>query len=721
MGGLLPSCQFMRGRIITGLVAGLVLFTWARPGFAQADLLIYTDRLNNGFRNWSWASNNTDNASPVHSGTRSASVSANYWEAFSVFHPDYDATLYSNLVFWANGGASSGQILQLIVEFNGGSSSPIQLTALPANSWQQFVYSLNDLGVADKTNLTRITLQLTDSGTSGAFYLDDIKLTARPAPAVVHLGVNAAQAIRTVDARWFGGNAAIWDSSFDSIVTPIVLKDMGMLVLRYPGGSRSDDYHWFNNKSVTDNLTWATAFNNFVHVATNLGAQAFITVNYGTGTATEAANWVRNANVTNHLGFKYWEVGNELYGSWEVDSNAVPHDPYTYGVRAVDYIQQMKAADPTVKVGVVAVTGEDNYANYTTHPATNPRTGQVHNGWTPVMLTTMKNLGVLPDFIIHHVYPQNSSGESDPLLLQSAKIWPTDAADLRQQLQDYLGAQHTNVELICTENNSISSGVGKQTVSLVNALYLADSFGQLSKTEFNGLVWWAIRNGQETTGNNDPTLYGWRTNGSGQFLGDCGMLIGASTRYPAAYAAKLLQFLARPGDTVIGAVSDYQLLSTYAVRGTNGSLGVLVINKDAAATFNAQIAVAGFSPHSNAVLRSYGIPQDSAAKSGIGPQDIATTAFAGAGTNFNYSFPPYSLTLFALSPSGPKLVAMPSVPGQVVFQLQGQSSVPYVLQSSSNLSTWISVKTNTLAGSSQNFTNAMPPAGLQFWRAVWLP
>ena len=337
------------------------------------------------------------------------------------------------------------------------------------------------------------------------------------------------------------------------------------------------------------------------------------------------------------------------------------------------------------------------------------------------MLTTMKNLGVLPDFIIHHVYPQNSSGESDPLLLQSAISWAADAADLRQQLQDYLGAQHTNVELICTENNSVSSGVGKQSVSLVNAIYLADSFGRLSKTEFNGLVWWDIRNGQDTSGNNDPTLYGWRTNGSGQFIGDYGMLSGATGRYPAAYAMKLLQFLARPGDTVINASSDYQLLSAYAVRRTNGSVSVLVINKDPAATFNAQIAVAGFSAHSNAVLRSYGIPQDNAAKTGVGSQDITNSAFAGAGTNFNYSFPPYSLTVFALSPAAPKLEALPSVPGQVVFQLQGQSNVPYVLQSSSNLSAWISVKTNTLAGSSQNFTNAMPPTGLQFWRAVWLP
>src|SRR5229473_2474061 len=88
----------------------------------------------------------------------------------------------------------------------------------------------------------------------------------------------------------------------------------------------------------------------------------------------------------------------------------------------------------------VVVTGEDSYANNSNHPAVNPRTGKVHNGWTPVLLTTLKNLGVTPDFAIYHRYEQAPGQESDSLLLQSAKSWPNDAANLRQQLSDYLGA-----------------------------------------------------------------------------------------------------------------------------------------------------------------------------------------------------------------------------------------------------------------------------------------
>ena len=49
-------------------------------------------------------------------------------------------------------------------------------------------------------------------------------------------------------------------------------------------------------------------------------------MNYGSGTAAEAAAWVKYANVTKNYGVKYWEVGNEVYGngaygsSWEYDN-----------------------------------------------------------------------------------------------------------------------------------------------------------------------------------------------------------------------------------------------------------------------------------------------------------------------------------------------------------------------------------------------------------------
>ena len=214
------------------------------------------------------------------------------------------------------------------------------------------------------------------------------------------------------------------------------------------------------------------------------------------------AAWVQASNVTNHYGFKYWEIGNEVYGSWETDNNTRPHDPYTYAQLFAQYYSQMKAVDPTIKVGAVAVTGEDSYANYTDHPALNPRTGVQHNGWTPVMLATLRSLGVTPDFLIYHRYPETPGAEDDQALLLSSGTWATDAADLRQQLNDYLGGAAANVELDCTENNSVYSNPGKQTTSLVNGLFMADSICAAMQTEFNSVMWWDLRNGQETDNNN---------------------------------------------------------------------------------------------------------------------------------------------------------------------------------------------------------------------------
>src|SRR5262249_8085894 len=142
------------------------------------------------------------------------------------------------------------------------------------------------------------TLQLTASGTTGTFYVDDVQINASPAPALVHLSLNATQAVRTVDARCFGINTAIWDSNLDTSQTISLLKQMGTKMLRCLGGSASDEYHWARNKSLTNTWTWASSFANLLHVATNTDVQVMTTVNYGTGSTNEAAAWVAYANGT---------------------------------------------------------------------------------------------------------------------------------------------------------------------------------------------------------------------------------------------------------------------------------------------------------------------------------------------------------------------------------------------------------------------------------------
>ena len=241
-----------------------------------------------------------------------------------------------------------------------------------------------------------------------------------------------------------------------------------------------------------------------------------------------------------------------------------------------------------------------------------------------------------------------------PRLLQSTARWTADAVAARRQLKTYFGAAHTNVELLCTENNSIGESTGKQTTSLVNALYLADSFGQIVQTEFNSFLWWNLRNIQDHNANNSPTLYGWRQ------YGDHGIMCGNDTRYPTFYTFKLLKYFARGGDRIVRATSDNKLLSAYAARRADGTLALLVINKSPGATLKADISIAGFQPESGATIYSYGIPQDEAARTGTGSPDIAQTAFSRRGGGIPPQFAPYSATVMVTRAGARQIDRFPS-------------------------------------------------------------
>jgi hypothetical protein len=341
----------------------------------------------------------------------------------------------------------------------------------------------------------------------------------------------------------------------------------------------------------------------------------------------------------------------------------------------------------------------------------------------------------LPDFLIYHFYYQytppgwayySQSPDSDPLLLQVAgnpssldwADWASAASNLRQQITDYIGSPGTNIELCVTESNSDAGDMGRQSTSLVNALYLADSTCQLIKTEFRAYLWWDLHNGPLLSGDFDPTIYGWRSNG------DFGILDGSGLPYPTFYAEKLLQFFARPGDSVLNGTSDGLLLSAYAIHRTNGALTMLVINKSLTTNLTGQIALTNFVPSTTAMIRSYGIPQDQAVQTN-GPaasQDIATNS-AAVSSNFSYVFPPLSLTLFTFSPGPSTLSVLQAQPTQVQLRLQGQPGT-YVIQSATSLTskTWNPVSTNVLTGGSAIINIPVSPGtAVQFYRAAWQP
>src|SRR5262245_15966919 len=182
-------------RMDSAVVGCCVLF-FAVLARAQTDQPIYTEALLNGWQNWSWAVVNLSATSPVHSGTRSASVSADAWEAIYLHHDAFDSSGYTDLTFWIHGGSTGGQLLQVQAQLSGTAQTAVALAPLPANTWQKFTISLASLGVANKPNLDGFWIQDRSGTTKPAFYVDDISLTAVPAPTTVNITVNAAQTLR---------------------------------------------------------------------------------------------------------------------------------------------------------------------------------------------------------------------------------------------------------------------------------------------------------------------------------------------------------------------------------------------------------------------------------------------------------------------------------------------------------------------------------------------
>lgn len=662
------------------------------------DLTIYDDVLENGWVSYGWATLNYANTSPVHNGSDSISVvdSTTSYQAMYLHHGAFDPSLYTSLSFWIYPTVAKTNAVHVQATLNGNAQAAVNLsfTAAQVNQWQHITIPLSTLGVAGNASFDGFWIQ-NITGSPLTFYVDDISLTGIAAPNPVPLTVDGQSVIRTFDARVHGINLAIWDSHLRDAATNSVLTTMGTGIVRFPGGSSSDDYDWSTDRSVSNgSFQWTNHAGTFAKVAETAGAQAFVTINYGSGTPEQAAAWVAyyNGSASNMTalgidskgrdwktigfwatlrgaaplgsddgynflrvshpapyGYRYWEIGNECYGGWENDLHGtsgsglsgVAHDPYTYAQAFQSFYNKMIAVDPTIRIGAVSTEGEDSYGNGT-HAAPNPNEGNsLHSGWTPVMLATLQSLNVTPHFLIYHYYAQNPGNESDSGLLQSGSTIGVEAANLRKMIVDYFGAGGPAIELVVTELNSVSSGPGKQTTSLVDGLFFADAIGQLTRTEFNACTWWDLRNGGDTGENNSASLYGWR------MFGDYGVVASgdisgtaANTPFPSYYAGKLLALWAQGGDRILSTTTGYPLLTVYGSKLINGSLALLVVNKHPSNDYPAQLTLSNFTPGSaTATVYSYGKQND------LSSTDITTGAATFSGATLNYTFPSYSMSV----------------------------------------------------------------------------
>lgn len=140
-------------------------------------------------------------------------------------------------------------------------------------------------------------------------------------------------------------------------------KAMNTSVVRF-GGNFTSGYHWRDGIGPRDkrvsmlNIAWGIpeynqfGTNEFLQFCKLIGASPQIALNLGSGTAQEAADWVRYVDEREKRGGFLWELGNELWGNWNLGYPTLEQLPG----RTTDFSKAVRAADPQAKL---IATGQD--------------------------------------------------------------------------------------------------------------------------------------------------------------------------------------------------------------------------------------------------------------------------------------------------------------------------------------------------------------------------
>jgi hypothetical protein len=439
--------------------------------------------------------------------------------------------------------------------------------------------------------------------------------------------VNVGSSLPPVPSGAIGLNTAVYDGGMTDPAIPGLLKTAGVSALRYPGGSYADIFDWSADTATGGFVAPGTAFDaNFIPMVQAAGAQPIVTVNYGTGTPDLAASWVQDANVANHDGIAYWEVGNEVFGNgfygvqWEQDSHS-SKSPDTYAGNFLQFRSAMRAVDPNIRVCAVLTT-----------PGFWPD-GVVGPGdtmdWNHTVLSI---LGSNVDCVIVHYYPGGSDTAS---MLQDPSGIPGVMSRLRSEISQFAGSSAASVEVIVTETNS--------TIDLdtqPGALFTADTYATWLENGAANIDYWDEHNGVGTpttvdgqTDYNDQGIFSNGSSGSGVTEP------AADTPFAPYYGLEMLTKFVSAGDTPVTSSSDQPLVAVHTVKRANGDLDVLLINKDPSNSYTVTLSYNGFTPSSAAPT------VDTLAN------NATSITSAQQGTAVSQTIGPYSLTVVQLAPS----------------------------------------------------------------------
>lgn len=158
------------------------------------------------------------------------------------------------------------------------------------------------------------------------------------------------------------------------------LRKIKIPVLRWPGGCFVSSYDWKKGigkkRTPVFDKAWRVEEPNtfgtdeFIKLCRKLECEPYICTNAGTGTAEEMSDWVEYCNLENEgmwakeriaNGYirphkvKYWSIGNENYGSWELGAKSHKE----WGRFVLEAAKMMKRVDPTIELSAAALPDID--------------------------------------------------------------------------------------------------------------------------------------------------------------------------------------------------------------------------------------------------------------------------------------------------------------------------------------------------------------------------
>lgn len=164
------------------------------------------------------------------------------------------------------------------------------------------------------------------------------------------------------------------------------LKKMGIPLLRWPGGCFADTYHWRDGigpresrkKIVNTNWGGVTEDNSFgthefLELCRQLGCEAYISGNVGSGTVQEFSDWVEYCNMGGQSpmaeerrangqdapwNVKYWGIGNE---AWGCGGNMRPEFYADLCRQYATYLRNYDSAHPIYKIASGANVEDYNW------------------------------------------------------------------------------------------------------------------------------------------------------------------------------------------------------------------------------------------------------------------------------------------------------------------------------------------------------------------------